>query len=339
VVVVNGRCLGRRVTGVERYTRELSRRFADRTRVERPSGAADGAAGHLWEQVTLPQRLASTDLLWSPANTGPLAARRHVVTIHDVSAVDHPEWFHPAFAAWYAYLLPRLGRRARHVITDSEFSRQRIVERLDVPASRVTAIPCGVGDQFRPQPAAAIHTLVTQLGIHKPYVLTVGSLQPRKNLGTVLRAWATLGPAVEDVELAIAGCWRDSFASATLERGRGVRWLGHVDDRALPALYAGATVVLVLSLYEGFGLTALEAMASGVPVIAATGSALDEAVGDDGVRVNPFDVEAVAAALKDLLADATLRQSLRERGFARARRFSWDQTAARTWQVLEASDD
>lgn len=341
VVVVNGRCLGRRVTGVERYARELSRRFADRTRVERPQGVADGVAGHVWEQVTLPRRVERADVLWSPANTGPLATRRHVVTIHDVSAIDHPEWFHPAFAAWYGYLLPRLGRRARRVITDSEFSRRRIVECLEVPAVRVTAIPCGVGSAFCPQDEASMGAARSALGLEKAYVLTVGSVQPRKNLGTLLRAWARLQPILKDVELAVAGCSRESFASTRFaEVPPGVRWLGYVPDELLPPLYAGAACVMALSLYEGFGLTALEAMACGAPVIAATGSAIDEAVGDAALRVSPHDADGVADAMRALLSDPAEQARWREIGAAHARRFSWDETAARTWQVLqEASDD
>ena len=333
--VVNGRCLGRPVTGVERYTREVSQRLADRARIIRPPGGADGLTGHLWEQVTLPRCVGRGDVLWSPANTGPLATRRQVVTIHDLSPIDHPEWFHSTFACWYGYLLPRLARRVRRIITDSNFSRARIVERLHVPESRVTAIACGVSDAFSPRSVEEVQQARQVYALDKPYVLTVGSVQPRKNLGLLFRAWNELDSLTDELDLVVVGGPRGNFAQARFDPPRGVRWLGYVDDEVLPRLYSGALSVVVPSMYEGFGLTVLEAMACAAPVIAATGSAMDEVVGDAALLVNPRDSHEIAAAIRQLVLDSCLRADLRARGLERAVHYSWAQTARQTWKVLE----
>jgi glycosyltransferase involved in cell wall biosynthesis len=341
VFLVNGRCLGRPVTGVERYTREVSHRLSDRVQIVQPRGGANGLAGHLWEQVALPRRVGRDDLLWSPANTGPVATRRQVVTIHDLSPIDHPEWFHPAFASWYGYLLPRLAQRVCGIITDSSFSRTRILEQLNVPESRVTAIACGVSDTFSQRADEVVWGAERLFGLDKPYVLTVGSVQPRKNLGTLLRAWERLPSLTDEIDLVVAGATRRNFARPRFDPlPRGVRWLGYVEDDLLPCLYSGARCVVIPSLYEGFGLTVLEAMACGAAVIAATGSAMDEVVGDAGVLVHPQDADEMAGAIRQLLTDSQVQSNLRARGREQAQRYPWEQTACLTWKVLQdAADD
>jgi hypothetical protein len=144
-IVVNARFLARRVTGVERYARAIAVRLGPDIQLAHPP--IEGAAvGHLWEQCGLPAQRRATDLLWSPANTGPVAVRRQVVTIHDVSPIDHPEWFHPRFAAWYRQLMPRLARRA--VLTVSELSRGRIAAPLGMDPAKIDVIPCAVDALF-----------------------------------------------------------------------------------------------------------------------------------------------------------------------------------------------
>jgi glycosyltransferase involved in cell wall biosynthesis len=338
-IYVNTRSLGAPLTGVQRYTREALARLGTGVVPIAPARGARGATGHLWEQLILP-RLVRGGLLWSPANTGPVSLRRQVVTIHDLTPLDHPEWMSRRFAAWYAYMLPRLARRAARVITDSEFTRRRIVERLGVAGERVVAIPIGVDPSFRPEAVTGSGALRTRVDVPAgPYVLFVGSIEPRKNLPRLLEAWRKALPAMPgDVSLVIAGARGGEHIFARHSTGPlpdRVVLAGHVADELLPGLYAGAMAFAYPSLYEGFGLPPLEAMASGVPVLAGNGTAMPEVVADAGLLVDPLDVEAITDALVRLTTDAGLRETLRARGLDRARTFTWDRTAAAIREVLE----
>ena len=272
-IAVNGRFLNKPVTGVERYAREMTSRLGSRVRILCPTGASSGVRSHAWEQFALPRTIGG-DVLWSPANTGPLLARRHVITIHDISPIEHPEWFDAGFVAWYRCLIPQLVRRATKVVTVSQFSKSRILERLHVPDDRIVVIPNGVDRRFRPGARTACDrtdaSAAPALGLTGPFILTVGSLSPRKNLGRLFSAWQLSGLGRKGCVLAVAGVQCASFKRVDLRTPPvGVRLLGYVPDAELPALYGRALGVVVPSLYEGFGLPALEAMACGTPVIAA----------------------------------------------------------------------
>jgi hypothetical protein len=151
--VVNGRYKGRRLTGVERYAHEITKRFHTTPEVIAPSKPLKGLAGHLWEQAVLPVKL-NGQLLWSPCNTGPLAVKNQIVTIHDVIALDRPEWFNPNFVRLYRELLPRLVSQARHILTVSNYSKQRVMERFRVNPEKITVTAEGVGEEFNPRPNA-----------------------------------------------------------------------------------------------------------------------------------------------------------------------------------------
>ena len=333
-VVVNGRFLDRRITGVERYAGEITRRLEGRIRVCRPPNGARGVCGHLWEQLRLPT-LVDGALLWSPANTGPMAVSRQVVTVHDVAPLDHPEWFAPRVAAWYRWLLPRLVQRVARVITVSQFSRTRLMDRLGVPADRVVAIPNGVSDRFHPRPPAEVTQVTARYRLTAPYLLMVGSLEPRKNFDVVARAWAEAGSALDGLTLAVVGDIRPTLRAAVPDRRLGwVRRLCDVHDTDLPALYAGAIGLVIPSLYEGFGLPLLEAMACGTPVVAARAGALPEVAGDAAILVDPRDPASVAGGILRLVGDETTRHTCRVRGLNRAAAFDWDRSASSTWQVL-----
>ncbi|HEX7975697.1 MAG TPA: glycosyltransferase family 1 protein [Anaerolineales bacterium] len=364
-VAINARCLAHPTTGVERYAYEVAVRLGAGTRqlapgiipqhVGRrsalPRRAASGLAGHLWEQVVLPRKLRPGELLWSPANTGPLAVSSQVMTLHDLSVIDHPEWFRPNFATWYAYLLPRLAWRVRRVITDSQFSRDRILSALDLPPDRVNVIYPGVDrKKFWPQPAGQVDRVRARYGLPARYVLCVATHEPRKNLPRLLQAWQRAqagGRAAAQAGLVIAGGLGTVFRRPGLgarpelkgagykSTGSGVRWLGYVPDEDLPALYSGALVFALPSLYEGFGLPVLEAMACGTPVVTACGTGLPEAAGEAGLLVDPLNVDEIAATLSKLLADEALRSELAGRGLRRAESCSFEQTAREVWNVLQ----
>ena len=285
-------------------------------------------------------RTIGGDVLWSPANTGPLLARRHVITIHDISPIEHPEWFDAGFVAWYRCLIPQLVRRATRVVTVSQFSKSRILERLHVSDDRIVVIPNGVDRRFRPGARTACDrtdaSAAPALGLTGPFILTVGSLSPRKNLGRLFSAWQLSGLGRKGCVLAVAGVQCASFKRVDLRTPPvGVRLLGYVPDAELPALYGRALGVVVPSLYEGFGLLALEAMACGTPVIAARAGGLPETVADAALLVDPLAPEALSDALRRVFEDRALRAQLARRGVDRSRRFSWRLAADQLWGVLD----
>ena len=339
MIVVNTKVLASHTTGVQRYLLELLARMPG-LRWVAPATALAGIRGHAWEQLRLPA-FCKGKLLWSPSNTGPLAVRNQVVTIHDVVPLDHPEWLNRRFAAWYCFLIPRLARRVRHVIVVSDFTRQRLIAHSGISADRISVIHCGVDARFSPQTPVAIAAARAALQLPAGrYVLSVGSLEPRKNLGRLLSAWQRLLPELPpDIWLVLAGAKGKSLVFADVPEltrlPARVHLTGHVPDDRLPALYAGAEAFVYPSVYEGFGLPPLEAMACGTPVIVGNRASLPEVVGDAGMMMDPYDVESIAAALMRLLTLADAGNVLGARGRERAACFSWQATADQTLAVLD----
>jgi glycosyltransferase involved in cell wall biosynthesis len=325
-VVVNGRFLARRLTGVERYGREILRYLEDRVRLESTRG--QGIRGHAWEQFILPAKLNPESVLWSPANTGPLVVRNQALTIHDLSPLEHPEWFRASFAAWYRLFLPLLVKRVKKIFTPSEYVRQNVMQRFSI--RNVTVTPNGV-DRSVFHPGAR----QTKFDLPEGYALFVGSLEPRKNLPALLHAWNKIRDHAGGRWLVIVGRNGPVFRTLALpEQMEKVRFLGYVDDETLAGLYARATVFILPSTDEGFGLPALEAMASGAPVIVSDGGALPEVVGEAGLIFCLSKPNALENALMECLNNPNLRCELKEKGLRRAAEFSWQTTAELVWKNL-----
>jgi glycosyltransferase involved in cell wall biosynthesis len=338
-LVVNVRTLRAHPTGVQRYTEELVSRIGRDVEQIAPARAAYGALGHLWEQTVLPLRVGER-LLWSPGGSGPWAVSRQVVTIHDAAPLDHPEWFDRKFARWYRFLLPRLLASVRRVITVSDFSRLRLLDYAPGADRRISVIPLGRSAAFRPVGEEDVERVRRRVGLPPSYLLVVGSLQPRKNIPRLLSAWRRIRDRMpEDLILAVSGMhFEDIFGHAGFETlPARVKLLGWVNDSDLPALYTGARCFVYPSLYEGFGLPPIEAMACGTPVVAANAGSLPEVVGDAALLVDPRDIDSLAEGLARTLEDEALRERLRSAGLARAAEFSWDRTAAATRALLDAT--
>jgi glycosyltransferase involved in cell wall biosynthesis len=331
-VIVNGRAAARAEPGgVERWARELAARLPalapERYAVLRPPAALAHRAGHAWEQAALPAAALArrAPLVLNPANTAPLALRRNLVVVHDAAALREPSWYSATYAAWQRALLPKLVRRARHVVTVSEFSRGELVELAGADPARITVIAGGV-DHERLHPGVDPAPARAALALHRPYVLTVASRLPRKNLAALdplARRLHELG-----VDVVAAGGTRPQFAQAA--EGGAVRLLGPVPEELLPALYAGAAAFVLPSLHEGFGLPVLEAMACGVPVVASDRGALPETCGGAALLVDPTDPEALTDAVEAAIGDEDLAAA----GVARARAFSWQATARNVDNVV-----
>jgi glycosyltransferase involved in cell wall biosynthesis len=336
--VVNARILAANLTGVQRYLSELLIRMPQVSPIAPPAPIA-GVKGHLWEQFTLP-RLTRGSLLWSPSNTGPLSVRKQLLTLHDVVPLDHPEWLNWKFAAWYRWLTPKLVHRVAHVITDSEFTKSRILDLMGVDPDKISVIPCGVDSRFKESGEAAQDAMRQELGIPtKSYVLSLGSLEPRKNLGRLLAAWETVVDKLpEEIWLVLAGTKGKSTVFRDVQFAKmpkRVYLAGRIPDELIVPLYSAALAFAYLSVYEGFGIPPLEAMACGAPVIVGNGTSIPEVVGDAGIQVDPFSVEAIADGLRQIVESSSLRKNLIEKGLNRAKLFSWDNAAADTWNIIE----
>lgn len=332
-VIINGRFLSRRMTGVERYGFELIRRMHGPLRVVQPRARMPAVLGHAWEQMVLPGRVEPEAVLWSPANTGPLAVRNQILTVHDLSPLEHPEWFRPAFAGWYRLLLPLLIGRVRRVLVPSMHVRQKILVRFGLDPQRVVVTGEGV-DPRAFHPGATLQE--EKYGLPRDYILFVGSIEPRKNLVALLRAWDELSDEFRECCLVVAGAAGPVFRHVALPPSTArVRFLGRVPEMDLPGLYAGAMLFVLPSLDEGFGLSALEAMACGTPVLASNGGALPELLGGAGLIFDLRDPDGLRAGLRACLEDGPLRARMREQGLTRAAAYSWTAAADLIWKVLQ----
>lgn len=341
--IINTRVLSSPLTGVQRYVLELQAKLKERLEPIAPDKSMHGMLGHAWEQLVLPAKLKE-GLLFSPSNTGPLLVGKQVVTIHDITPLDHPEWLNPKFAAWYRFLIPRLVHRVRRVIAVSEFTKYKLCEATSIEPEKVIVIPNGIGRCFQLKSEEDVNQAKEATGISNiEYVLTVATIEPRKNLQRLLEAWCAICQKLpQDVWLVVAGAkgqesiFRDTSFNSLPPK---VYMAGHVPDEHLPALYSGALFFAYVSLYEGFGLPPLEAMACGTPVLTSNVTSIPEVVGDAALMVDPYDVEAIASGIKRLVEDSQLRKELSQKGIARAKLFSWDKTAELTWKVLKEAID
>jgi len=292
-----------------------------------------------WEQAVQPwaARRAELDLLHCPAFVGPLAGRTpFIVTVHDLSFLLFPRGFRGWNRRYLRALTGLSVRRARRVVAVSESTRQDLVRLYGLDPGRVDVVHNGVDAAFRPLPAAEVAAFRARKGLPERFLLFVGTLEPRKNIVRLVEAYARLPePRVPLILVGGKGWFYEEILVRVeeLELADEVWFVGYVPAEELPYWYNAAEVLAYPSLYEGFGLPALEAMACGTPVVTSSTSSLPEVVGQAGVMVEPTDVAALAAALRQVLDDAALRDRMRTAGLAQAARFSWPETARATAAV------
>jgi glycosyltransferase involved in cell wall biosynthesis len=300
----------------------------------------------LWMQLVLPGVLARLrpELCHFTNSIAPLAAPcPFVVTLHDMSLFLYPAMQPLKSLLVVRTLIRAVARRASAVITVSHSARQDILRLLDLPPDKVRVIYEAASPEYRPQAQPGELQRVRQkYGLHDPFVLHVGTIEPRKNLGRLVQAFASLRRAGRRERLVLAGQlgWKYADVLQQIEESgenRAVHLLGYVPEADLPALYSQAAVVAFPSLYEGFGLPVVEGMACGAPVLTSNCSSMAELGQGAALLVDPLHERAIADGLARLLADAALREEMRAAGLARAAEFSWARAAAETVAVYEDS--
>lgn len=304
--------------GTARYLERLLPHLERLVTVERVAFGGAGKPSTLvrdawWYPVALPRRARGLDVLHCPSFRGPLRSRTPlVITVHDLAVLRHPDVFNRWTRTYSRLLVPRVVRAAQRVIAVSEFTKRELIELLGIAEERIRVVPNAVEAPFVPDGPRA----------QGDYVLAVGTLEPRKNLPRLADATRRAG-----LELRIVGArgWGDVKVT-----GDGVRFLGFVTDEELASLYRGALCVAYPSLYEGFGIPVLEALACGAPVVTSEGSAMAEIAGDGAILVDPLDVDAIAAGITEAIAR---RGELATRGPERARRYRWGASAEATAAV------
>ena len=260
-----------------------------------------------------------------------------VYTMYDLSLIKHRSE-HPRERLWFFdHFFNRRLPYASHILTISEYVRNEIIDEIGLPPHLVTSIPLAPDPTFYPREKPQVGEVLRRHGWPEEYILFVGTLEPRKNLSLLIKA---LTIADTKIPLILAGWqgwgdkkWMQIISDQELQRR--IFFTGYVDEETLACLYTGASAFVFPSLYEGFGLPILEAMACGCPVICSNAASMPEVAGKAAFLIDPTDAEALAYALDSVLTDSTLRQSMIQQGIERAKQFSWKETAVKTLEIFQ----
>lgn len=344
MIYINGRFLTQKMTGVHRFAYNLSKALVKagvECRVIMPSMPIVSSydisgfdivkygsfTGHFWEQVILPiyMRKHKKDLLLNFTSLGPIAVSNKIITIHDLAFIENPSWYSKSYVLLYKLLTPLSAKTSKHIITVSDFSKREIIKKLKVKESKISVIYNAADVCLRED-----ETILKK--IPPKYVLAVSSIDPRKNFERLIKA-CTLIP---DYKLVVAGEANPVFKQVNIsETHNNVFFVGRVTDAELTTLYKNATAFIYPSLYEGFGIPPIEAMAYGCPVVVSDIEVLHEVCRDAALYVDPYDVNQIAHTISQIIDGAGLQEELKVKGYNNIKRFNWQNSSIALINILE----
>ena len=327
MLLVNSRVVRGNFGGIQRYTSEIIKRINFDGVLSPKLGFSSGINGHLWEQIILPKLIKSNDLLWSPSNTGPIILENQIVTIHDLSPIDHPEWFSSSYSGAYRFIIPKVLKVCRGIVADSLFTKERIIANFKIPDHKISVIYLGVSDISNY--SICLYNEINKVSIQENFFITVSTLSERKNLKSCIEAWNNYKKKYKnDHVLYVVGehSRNNIFKYLEYEHDSSVIFLGFISNEQLIYLYKNAIAMLYLSVYEGFGLPPLEAMYYDCPVICSNTTSVGEVVGNAALKVNPINIDEIVTGLV-MISNITIRNDLIALGKEHVRFFTWESTA------------
>lgn len=343
MIYINGRFLLQHQTGVNRFAYELTKAIISNgvpVTIVCPNGEICNdydvtafnikrfgfGASHFWEQLILPFFfLMNAGVLVSFTGLGPVLLRRKIITIHDLAFYKNPSWYSKLYVLFYKLMTPLCAKTSKCILTVSEFSKKEIHTNLKVALDKVFVLYNAVSDKFK----TSDHRFV-----YERYILAVSTMDPRKNFKRLVDAFMQWDGDAQ-VKLYLVGGKNPIFASGDIVENESIKWLGRVSDEELVRLYQNAECFVYPSLYEGFGIPPLEAMASGVPVIVSDIPPLREVCGDAALYVNPIDIASISSAFTQINNDVDLKKELIQRGKERCGYFSWANSAAKFIDIIK----
>lgn len=348
MIFINGKFLAQRLTGVQRYAYEISKillKLSDNILIISPPSILDGISDfspekikkigvsnnlNIWEQVELPFYLRKNKylILISLCNTGPLFVKNQLLCIHDIATLKNPKWFSFLFAKYYSFILPILSKNSKKILTVSNFSKKEITDRLNVAAEKVSVIYNAPASKFIVQDLNKINYQ------KEDYFLFVGSLDPRKNLKKLIDVFSI--SKFKNLKLIIVGAKSRTFKSEHLKLPSNVQILGDCDDETLSELYRKSRALINCSLYEGFGLPLIEAMASGCPLIVSNIPVFKEIAGDDARYFDPYSTISIEIAVENFMKvkSDTINEQINQ-NYIRSRKYTWENSATKLLKIIE----
>lgn len=353
-LAINGRFLAQPLSGVQRYglelltaldelftAGELDQRgwqltvFSPTDIVRVPAwktlrlNRVGPLSGHLWEQLVLPAHARKMPLI-TLASLGPLFLSPAVTVVQDIGFITRPQGYSSTSQFVYRTIIPALAKRARIVIVPSEFTKAELVSVLQLSVDRIRVIHHGVDHILR---TTATADVLSKYGLTRPFVLAVASTNPNKNIDAILYAASSLQKS--GLEFVMVGSSNSRVYAKSDRPLTGLRYLGQVSDADLRGLYTSAVCLVFPSLYEGFGMPPLEAMACGCPVICSNAASLPEVCGSAALMIDPKDYESLCRAIERMASEPSIRAEYREKGLNHVKAFSWKNSARKTWELIE----
>ncbi|MEI6899603.1 MAG: glycosyltransferase family 1 protein [Bacteroidota bacterium] len=343
-IYVNGRFLTQEITGIQRFSYEICKALISKgvgmvilaPKKIRPEYILKCKivqfgffSDILWEQIDLPLFLMrqNNPFLFNPGSPGPIFYSNRIVTIHDLSFFIHPEWFSKLYQLYYRFVTPMTARRSKSVVTVSEFSKEEIIRLIGLPEGKITVINNAVSSSVQKGPSVNTTS-------QDPYIFSVGSLDPRKNIARLVRAYEMAGIGNE-IKLILAGR-SDPIFNMELSQEIVAYSKGYLPDDEISSFYENATLFVYPSLYEGFGIPPLEAMSMGCPVVLSDIPVFREIFGDAAYYVNPLDSGSIRDGISLVLSDEPLRRELMGRGYERAKMYDWESSADKLASLIHS---